>query len=543
MMIDFKNYIDEIVSNALAELDIESNVIVEKSSNPDFGDFSTNIALSLAKQLKSNPLEIAKNIGNLLQCDNKIISEYSVTKPGFLNFHISDNYYQKTLNNIISESESFGASNIGKNKTANVEFVSANPTGPLTVGHGRQAVLGDTIANILEWHNYKVTREYYYNDAGRQMRILGESVAARYFNLIGRNFTFPEDGYKGEYIISIAKEIKNIHGEGLDTNSPVFRKEAEKAIFNDIKKTLNSIGINHDVFSNEQTYYDNGSIDTLVKKLTNKNLIYKSDGAVWFKATDLGLEKDRVYYKSSGEATYRLPDTAYHQHKLDRSFDLVVDIFGADHADAYPDVLAALNALGLNTDPIKVLIHQFVTLLKSGEKVKMSTRKANFVTLDQLINEVGVDVVRYFFIMRSMNSHLNFDLDLAADQSEKNPVYYIQYAHARISNIINNGKVNNLSINGKFDTSLLINKSEISLIKSLNDFPEVMVKVLDNLDPQIIATYLHNIASEFHKFYAKCRVMTDDIELTKSRLHLVKSVKVVLGNGLKILGIKAPERM
>ena len=394
-----------------------------------------------------------------------------------------------------------------------------------------------------KWHNYKVTREYYYNDAGRQMRILEESVAARYFNLLGKEYKFPDDGYKGEYIISIANEIKNKHGEELETNSTVFRKEAEKTIFNDIKKTLNSIGINHDVFSNEQTYYDNGSIDTLVEELTSKNLIYKSDGAVWFKATDLGLEKDRVYYKSSGEATYRLPDTAYHRHKLDRSFDLVVDIFGADHADAYPDILAALNALDVNTDPIKVLIHQFVTLLKSGEKVKMSTRKANFVTLDELINEVGGDVVRYFFIMRSMNSHLNFDLDLAADQSEKNPVYYIQYAHARISNIINNRKANNLSTDGKFNTSLLINKSEISLIKSLNDFPEVMIKVLDNLEPQIIANYLHNIASEFHKFYAKCRVITDDVELTESRLHLIKSVKIVLSNGLNILGIQAPERM
>ena len=542
-MIDIKKYINEIVSDALAKLNVQSNIVIEKSSNPSFGDYSTNIALSLAKQLKNNPLEIAENIGGLLNIDNDIIEKYSVTKPGFLNFHISNTYYQKTVINIISSSESFGLTNIGQNKTANVEFVSANPTGPLTVGHGRQAVLGDTIANILEWHNYKVTREYYYNDAGRQMRILAESVAARYFNLIGKKYNFPDDGYKGEYIISIANEIINNHGEQLETNSEVFRKEAEKTIFKDIKKTLDSIGIKHDVFSNEQTYYDNGSIDSLVKELSKKNLIYKSDGAVWFKATDLGLEKDRVYYKSSGEATYRLPDTAYHRHKLDRAFDLVVDIFGADHADAYPDVIAALNALDVNTDPIKVLIHQFVTLLKRGEKVKMSTRKANFVTLDELINEVGGDVVRYFFIMRSMNSHLNFDLDLATDQSEKNPVYYIQYAHARISNIINNGKAKNLSINGKFDASLLNHESEISLIKSLNDFPEVMVKVLDNLDPQIIANYLHSIASEFHKFYAKCRVITDDIELTKSRLNLINSAKIVLGNGLKILGIQAPEKM
>ena len=542
-MIDIKKYLSEIVADALAKLNVQSNIIIEKSSNTNFGDYSTNIALSLSKQLKNSPLKIAEDIGNLLKIDKNIITEYSVTKPGFLNFFVSNTYYQKTVNEIISSSKSYGMTEIGKNKTANVEFVSANPTGPLTVGHGRQAVLGDTIANILEWHNYEVTREYYYNDAGRQMRILGESVAARYFDLIGKKYDFPDDGYKGEYIISIANQIKDSHNEKLQTNSKVFRRVAEKVIFKDIKKTLNSIGIKHDVFSNEQVYYDNGSIDELVKELNNKNLIYNSDGAVWFKATKLGLEKDRVYYKSSGEATYRLPDTAYHRHKLNRGFDLVVDIFGADHADAYPDVLAALNALDIDTNPIKVLIHQFVTLLKGGEKVKMSTRQANFVTLDELINEVGGDVVRYFFIMRSMNSHLNFDLDLAADQSEKNPVYYIQYAHARISNIINNGKSKHIDVDGNFDSSLLLNTAEISLIKSLYEFPEIMKKTLNTLEPQSIANHLHDIASEFHKFYAKCRVITDDIELTKSRIHLIKSVKIVLANGLNILGIQAPEKM
>jgi len=542
-MIDIKKYLSEIVADALAKLNVQSNIIIEKSSNTNFGDYSTNIALSLSKQLKNSPLKIAEDIGNLLKIDKNIITEYSVTNPGFLNFFVSNTYYQKTVNEIISSSKSYGMTEIGKNKTANVEFVSANPTGPLTVGHGRQAVLGDTIANILEWHNYEVTREYYYNDAGRQMRILGESVAARYFDLIGKKYDFPDDGYKGEYIISIANQIKDSHNEKLQTNSKVFRREAEKAIFKDIKKTLNSIGIKHDVFSNEQTYYDNGSIDELVKELNNKNLIYNSDGAVWFKATKLGLEKDRVYYKSSGEATYRLPDTAYHRHKLNRGFDLVVDIFGADHADAYPDVIAALNALDIDTNPIKVLIHQFVTLLKGGEKVKMSTRQANFVTLDELINEVGGDVVRYFFIMRSMNSHLNFDLDLAADQSEKNPVYYIQYAYARISNIINNGKSKHIDIDGNFDSRLLVNTAEISLIKSLYEFPEIMKKTLNTLEPQSIANHLHDIASEFHKFYAKCRVITDDVELTKSRIHLIKSVKIVLANGLNILGIQAPEKM
>ena len=542
-MIEIKQYISEVIHVGLAKLEIKENVQVEKSANPDFGDFSSNIAMALAKTLRKNPLEIAEMIQSVLTIDKEIISEHSVTQPGFLNFRVAKSFYQETVAQIIASVDIYGRTDTGKGKNANVEFVSANPTGPLTVGHGRQAVLGDTIANILEWHHYDVTREYYYNDAGRQMRILGQSVAARYFNQVGQEGDFPEDGYEGDYIKTIAKGILEQHGDGLSPEDRIFRTHAEELIFSDIKNTLKIIGINHDVFSNERTYYNNGAIDTLVEDLRNKDLIYDSDGATWLKATALGLEKDRVYYKSSGEPTYRLPDTAYHRDKLNRNFDLIIDVFGADHADTYPDVLAALKALGINIAPIRVLIHQFVTLLKSGEKVKMSTRKATFVTLEELIKQVGPDVVRYFFIMRSMNSHLNFELDLAADQSEKNPVYYLQYAHARICNIIKNGAEKHLSVTGEFDCTLLSDDAEISLIKVLIEFPEVMSTALKNLEPQGIANYLHHMSTEFHKFYASCRVITDEQHLSTARLNLITAVKIVLGNGLGVLGISTPKRM
>ena len=381
-MIEIKKYISQVIYAGLVRLEIKENVIVEKCANPDFGDFSSNIAMALAKTQRKNPLEIAELIQSELKIDKEIISESSVTPPGFLNFRVAKSFYQKTVTHILAMSDTYGRTNTGKGKNANVEFVSANPTGPLTVGHGRQAVLGDTVANILEWHRYEVTREYYYNDAGRQMRILGQSVAARYLDQVGQESNFPEDGYEGEYIKTIAQEILDQHGDDLSPDDKIFRNYAEELIFADIKKTLKTIGINHDVFSNEQTYYTTGAIDVLVEDLRNKDLIYESDGATWLKGTSLGLEKDRVYYKSSGEPTYRLPDTAYHREKLNRNFDLIIDVFGADHADTYPDVLAALDALGIDITSIRVLIHQFVTLLKSGEKVKMSTRKATFVTLE-----------------------------------------------------------------------------------------------------------------------------------------------------------------
>ena len=514
---------------------------ISPSSNKEFGDFSSNIALSISKELSQNPLETAQKLKESMGDSSLEIDEITVSKPGFINFRISNKYYYDMLDQILKNSD-FGKSGHGKGKTANVEFVSANPTGPLTVGHGRNAVLGDAVSNILEWNGFSVTREYYFNDAGRQMRVLSESVEARYFETLNKPSEFPEDGYQGSYINDIAKEMISEFGENLSSGDALFKQVPEKKIFQQIKNTLKRLGISFDQFSNEKTFYDNGDINRLLDELESNDLIYKKDGATWFKSSALGKEQDRVFIKGSGEPTYRVPDTAYHRNKIERKFDLIIDVFGADHMDTYPDVLIALQALGYKTDHIKVLLYQFVTLLRGGEKIKMSTRKANFITLDELIDEVGVDVVRYFFIMRGVNTHLNFDLDLAADQSEKNPVYYLQYAHARISNIIQrSGKANIEPLS--YNSELLIHGQEIALLKKLEQFPGVVRASLSSLEPQTIANYLQDTAGNFHKYYAECRIIGNDENLTKARIALALATKKVLANGLGILGISAPEKM
>ena len=542
-MMKILSLLNQTLINALSTLEYpEKEIKLSPPKNPDFGDISTNLPLILSKELKMNPMKIGEKISNVIDHSDGIIDKITVTNPGFINFTIGVAYYYQILKDILSN-ESYGNNLYGKGQKANVEFVSANPTGPLTVGHGRNAVLGDSVANILEWNGYEVTREYYFNDAGRQMRILGESVEFRYRELIGKESDFPEGGYEGLYIIDIAKLIIKEHGKSLKTKDPIFKDFAEKTIFLDIKNSLLNIGIKFDKFSNEKSFYDNGQIDKILNKMKSKDLIYEKDGATWFRSTSLGKEQDRVYIKSSGEPTYRVPDTVYHQDKINRGYNLIIDIFGADHADTYPDVLIALDALGMKTDHIHVLLYQFVTLLRAGEKVKMSTRKANFVTMDELVKEVNPDVLRYFFVMRGMNTHLNFDLDLATDQSEKNPVFYLQYAHARICNIIkryealDNPKLNN------YDLSLLTHQSELRLLKKLEQFPQVIENSRTALEPQTIATYLYDTANNFHRFYSDCRVITEDKDLTRSRIALIQAVKIVLRNGLTILGITAPERM
>ena len=520
----------------------EKEIKLSPSKNPDFGDISTSLPLILSKELKINPMQIGEKIKNVINHSDGIIDEITITNPGFINFKIGFSYYYQVLDDILSN-ENYGKNIFGNGQKANVEFVSANPTGPLTVGHGRNAVLGDTVANILEWNGYEVTREYYFNDAGRQMRILGESVEFRYRELIGEKYVFPEGGYEGLYIKEIAKLIIKKHGKSLVINDLIFKDFAEESIFNDIKKSLLNIGIKFDQFSNEKSFYDNGQIEKFLNDMKSKDLTYEKDGATWFKSTSLGKDQDRVYIKSTGEPTYRVPDTVYHQDKINRGYDLIIDIFGADHADAYPDVLIALEALGMKTNHIHVLLYQFVTLLRAGEKVKMSTRKANFVTMDELVKEVNQDVLRYFFVMRGMNSHLNFDLDLATDQSEKNPVYYLQYAHARICNIIKRYEALDNSKLKNYNHSLLKHQSEIRLLKKLEQFPLIIENSRTALEPQTIATYLYDTANNFHKFYSDCRVITHDEELTKSRIALIQAVKIVLSNGLAILGITAPERM
>ena len=514
---------------------------VNVNNQEGFGDYSSNIALKLAKILKKAPIEIAENIANHPNVSENVFT-LSASQPGFVNFHISNDYYLKILKQIINESENFGKKK-KLSKSANVEFVSSNPTGPLTVGHGRQAILGDMVSNILTWNGYNVTREYYYNDAGKQMRVLAESCYAKYAKQVGRDVEMPENGYVGTYLDEIAEKIVNEHGKDLESDNPIFRDFTEKEIFANIENTLENLGIKFDVFTKEGTFYTNGAIDNVLKILKEKNLSYEKDGAVWFKTSSLNKEEDKVLVKSSGEPTYRLPDIAYHADKVDRGFDLIVDIFGADHIDTYPDVILGLKCMDKKTEHIKVVIHQFVTIKKGGEIVKMSTRKANFITLDELKDELSSDIIRYFFIMRGASSHLDFDLDLAKDESEKNPVYYLQYANARISNLLKRYD-KEISTDSKIDYSLLKEKDEIALVKLLSEFPVKMEDVSHSLEPRKIATYLEEVAAAYHKFYGNHKVINpQNTHLSSARKKLCEATKIILTNGLSILGISAPERM
>ena len=529
-----KNIIFEKIKKTLIKFDyyddsLKINLTTPK--NKDFGNLSTNISFLLAKKLKKNPLEIADIIKNDLEKLN-IFKKIEIAGSGFINFYLNPKELFKHLNKILEFNKDYGKNQSELNKTALVEFVSANPTGPLTVGHGRGAILGDTISNILYWNGYNVEREYYYNNAGRQMRVLAESVQSRYFEMIGEKANFPEDGYQGDYIKDIAKNLLDKYNNSLHTqNNPlkIAKSEAEKYIFNDINNTLKKLNIKFDSFFNENELYENKAIYKVIDKLKKINLIYEKDGAVWFHGSKVGRENDRVLIKSTGEPTYRLPDMAYHIDKLERSYDLCIDIFGSDHMDAYPDVLEVVHQLGYDKSKIKVLIHQFISILKDGKQVKMSTRKATFNTLDDLINQVGSDVVRYFFIMRGINSHLNFDLEIAKEKSEKNPIFYIQYAHARIKTILNKNKLNYENCN----LSLLGNDEELVIINKLIQFEELIIKLKNQLEPQMLANYLFDLSSLFHKYYAKNRVINnEDEELSKNRLVLIKAISIVINKVL-----------
>lgn len=533
--------IEEIKKSIKSKYNIsdDTKISIEKPKNKEHGDISTNIALILAKKVKKNPIEICEELKDELN-SSSIFDSIEIAKPGFINFKLSVSSLTDSLKNIVKLENNYGKNKSGKNKKVLVEFVSANPTGPLTVGHGRGAIIGDVISNILKWNGYKVDREYYYNNAGRQMRILGESLKSRYYESLNLEYNFPEDGYKGEYINDIASSLIEKYDDSLLNKSDDFFKDtAEEFIFSDIKKTLKKVGLKFDNYFNENELYENKKIYDVIDKLNDKKLIYKKDNATWFKATKIGMEMDRVLIKSTGEPTYRLPDIAYHATKFERGYDLCVDIFGADHMDAYPDVLAAIEQLGHNKNNIKVIIHQFISILEDNEIVKMSTRKGNFITLEKLIDDVGIDVVRYFFIMRSINSHLNFDLKLAKEKSEKNPIFYIQYAHARICTILDE-----VSFNEKPDLSLLNDNKEIKLIYFIIEFEELILKLSKNLEPQLLTNYLFDLASQFHKYYATCRIIdNENNQLTQSRIFLIKSVKIILSNGLNILGISCPKRM
>lgn len=533
----------------------------QQPGNPDHGDLACNAAMQLARHFRKAPRQIAEDLKAHLEAlpvDPDRISAIDVAGPGFLNFRFSDAYLFKALSSVLDAGDSYGRTDMGKGKRALVEFVSANPTGPLTVGHGRNAVLGDTVANLLEWNGYEVEREYYFNDAGRQMRILGESVRARYLASVNPDIAtkmigdppdeisvpepFPEDGYLGDYITDIATEMMG--QDGLDPNDPdQFKKAAEKTIFADIEGTLGRMGIKMDAFFNEKSLYDSGQVWDIVDKFRELDLAYDKDGAVWLKTTAFGKEQDTVLVKSSGEPTYRLPDIGYHVDKLKRGYDKIIDIFGADHIATFPDVVAGTRALGFDADRIDVVIYQFVTLVRSGQPVKMSTRKATFVTLDELMNEVGEDVTRFFFLMRSPNTHLEFDLDLAKEASDTNPVFYLQYAHARIQSILRKAGELGLGDGIEANLTLLTHDAETTLVKTLIGLPDSIARAALHSEPHRLAGYLREVAVAFSQFYSHCRIVGEDEQLAAARLQLARATALVLCNGLTVLGISAPDRM
>jgi len=549
---------------------------IEVPRQKEHGDFSCNAAMLLARRLGRNPRELAGELAERLGDAGGIVARCEVAGPGFLNFTLLEQGWQDLLHSIVEAGSDYGRAErprVGERRVQ-VEFVSANPTGPLSTGHGRQAVLGDCIARLLEATGWEVTREYYFNDGGRQMRVLGDSVKARYLERLGRAaapspealadpekrwvdevdglpVVFPKDGYQGEYIIDIATEIEKTHGDAWidEPGDGRFREEAQRVIFADITGTLERVGVDFDVYYNERSLYDEGRIEETLADLRAAGLIYDADGAVWFRATDRGLDRNRVVVKSSGEPTYLLPDIAYHREKFRRGFDRVIDVQGADHIEQFPFVREATAVLGVDPDRIELVMHQFVTLTSGGERVKQSTRKATFVTVDELVDDVGVDVFRFFMIERKSDGHLDFDLDLAKDKNwRKNPAYYVQYAHARTHGIERKASEAGLAMPapGAFDAGRLDLREEIDLVRKLASFPEVVARAAESREPHHVAYYLREVAGMWNPYLQdgeRHRVISEDLELSAARLGLALAVRHVLASGLGLLGVSAPEQM
>ena len=559
-------YLAQILRPILHDLGAPADFAVEFETpgNPDHGDLATSAALRLAKPLRRAPRAIADDLALRLReaLDPLRVADVEVAGPGFLNFRFSDAYLAGELARLLAAGPAYGRTNEGAGRTALVEFVSANPTGPLTVGHGRNAVLGDTVASLLEWTGWAVTREYYFNDAGRQMRVLGQSVRARYDALVdpatptkevdGQAVPegFPDGGYLGGYITDIARDLFAREGDRLrdaEGEGP-FKAAAQAAIFADIERTLGRLGVRMDTQFNENTLYENGAVWKVVDSLRARGYVEDRDGATWLltsktgKLGPTGEPADTVLVKSSGEPTYRLPDIAYHVDKLGRA-DLVLDVFGADHIATYPDVLLGLELLGLDPKRVDVVIYQFVTLVRGGAPVKMSTRKANYVTLDELMDEVGADVTRFFFLMRAPGTHLEFDLDLAKEASDKNPVFYLQYAHARIASILRKAAEVGVAFAAEPDLGRLGHPSETALVKELLRLPDVVARAAAAREPHTLATYLRDVAEAFSAFYRDCRIVGEAPALASARAALAEATRTVLANGLGILGISAPDRM
>lgn len=529
---------------------------LEPPPKKEFGDLSTNIAMQLCKLNRISKLDaVASYICEGLKMRisktglTDYIEEICIKPPAFINIYLSSKALYGVLYQIQKQGTGFGKIDIpGKGRKAIVEFVSANPTGPLTVAHARQAAVGGAISNILEFFGWKVCREYYLNDEGNQIDLLEASIYARYAEILNVPFKFPEDGYQGDYIKEIAKQIFNKYGKKFkdfgDKEKRFFSDYGIKAILKDIKKDLSDVGIGFDNYTSQKKLTESEKIEKVLKLLKGKGLIYKKDGATWFKSTKLDDDKDRVLIKSDGSYTYIAPDIAYHKDKYDKGFDWLIDVWGPDHHGYIGRMKAAQRALGKKAESLSLLIVQLVTIYRAGKPAPMSTRKGEFITLRKIIDEVGPDVAKFFFLMRRKESHLDFDLELAKSQSLDNPVYYIQYAHARICGILDHSKK---QLKGKpkkkANPELLKQQQELAILKKLREYPYVLSSAYNALEPYRIIEYLLELASVFHSFYTKHKVVSEDISLTQARLLLIKCVRTVISNALSLLGISQPEKM
>ncbi len=514
------------------------------------GDFATNVALNLAKPNRCSPIDIAASFVEQLADGDGLFAKVEIAGPGFINLVISPSAWLEILGEIHRLDQNYGRSDLGHGKYAQVEFVSANPTGPLHVGHGRGAAVGDALASILEATGHRVEREYYINDAGAQIETLGRSVFLRYRELLGRQVEFPETCYQGDYIVVLARELQEIHGDSyLDVSEekalPLFSDYAGKRILEGIRSDLEEFGVNYDRWFSEKSLYDNGAVERVIDTLKESGHIYEKDGALWFRSTALGDEKDRVVVRANGITTYFASDLAYHQDKYLRGFDLVINLWGADHHGYMDRMYAGVMALGKKREALKLLLVQLVNLLRKGEQVTMSTRAGEFVTLKDVLDEVGRDAARFIFLTRRSDSPLDFDLELAKEKTADNPVYYVQYAHARISSIIRLAEKRKLVLDDPegSDTSRLTLPEEMALIKQLSLYPEVLENSASFLEPHRIPYYLTQLASAFHSYYKHHRIIQDDLGLARARYHLVKAIRIVIRNGLGLLGVSAPEKM
>ena len=573
--------IDEIkaaIVSVLTDMEIkvsEQRIILERPKSSEHGDYACNIAMQLARELKQNPREIATQVTAKL-VEHKQIKKSEVAGPGFVNIFLSDECHQKVIFDVLESKSDFGRSNVGEGKQIQVEFVSANPTGPLHVGHGRGAAYGASVANLLDAVGYQVTREYYVNDAGRQMDILTVSTWLRYLELLGHDVYFPVKGYQGDYVRVMAKNLQEQAGDRytlepsllksqerqnvddekildqlisvakkhLGSSYEVIHKEVLRQQLDSCRSELTSFGVDFDCWFSEESLFTEGKIGEIVSNLEQKGHLYIKDGATWFKSTEFGDEKDRVVQRDNGAYTYFASDIAYHVDKCERGFDTVINIWGADHHGYIPRVRAALSALGVCDDSSKLRtpLVQFAVLYKDGKKLAMSTRSGEFVTLEELRSEVGRDAARFFYVYRKSDQHLDFDLDLAKSQNNENPVYYIQYAHARCSSILSKSdqtfaKVTDIDLSGLTQTS------EFDLMRALADFPPLIEAASKELSPHTVAFYLKDLAGLLHSYYNSTQILSGDERLVQSRLLLLMAIKQVIKNGLALIGVNAPERM